>query len=662
MQSLAWYLNRLRCMSAREVFHRGGLRLRDVLESRRPPRRLAAACAPPAAAVRFHLDRADLDALRPHLEAAVPRLRARAEALCQHRFSFLGLQDACLGTPLNWHRDPVHGVQAPRKPSYRLDYRNVAESGEVKYTWELSRHQHLPLLALASLLTGEGRYAEEAQGQLLHWIRENPYRVGINWTSALEAALRLISWSWVFFLLRAQGRELPAPFFRSLGEHCGYVHRNFSLYSSRGNHLVGEAAGLFTAALLFAREPFRSRWTGDAFRILTSTIRELVYPDGANVELSTAYHRFAAELFLLPALAGRMNGFAFPPSYWARLEAMLCFVHEMRDGAGWQPDLGDNDGGRCLVLDDDPRCDDVRSLLATGGVLFGRPEFLDPARTPDTRTLLLLGPAAREGFERLREQGARSAPGPRGCRAFPDAGYYILRSGGPPAGEVFLLFDAGPMGMEPMAGHGHADTLSFVLSVGGQPFFVDPGTYTYRNGDPWRSYFRGTAAHNAVRIDGQDLSVAGGSFLWVRRARCHGVVWNGSGPVPSVRATHDGYRRLDDPVSHTREVRLDPERGEIRLCDEVEASGEHRVEIFFHLHPACTVRKEGDTHWIRAGTARVGLRLDPRFADRTVRGQTDPILGWHSPVYGQKEPLCSIMGSDTSHGGAVYRTRILLYP
>ena len=34
---------------------------------------------------------------------------------------------------------------------------------------------------------------------------------------------------------------------------------------------------------------------------------------------------------------------------------------------------------------------------------------------------------------------------------------------------------------------------------------LDPGRYTYAEGDPnWRHWFRGTAAHNTVTVDGRD--------------------------------------------------------------------------------------------------------------------------------------------------------------
>jgi len=650
-------------MSLREIAHRATVSGKTLREEIFPNRSLRTACENPLA-IRparerpsFHPGPRELQILRNALEPDLPDLFRRADTICEHRFSFLGLEGAFLGKRINWHLEPVAKIEVPCKPASRLDYRDPEQAGDVKYIWEINRHQHLPLLALAYCFRKNPLYLDEIRFQIRDWILQNPYPRGINWTSALETGARLISWSWTFFLLHAAGETVPARFFRSVGEHCGFIHRNFSLYSSRGNHLVGEAAGLFTGALLFAREPYRSRWTGDAYRILTSQIQELVLPDGAYAELSTGYHQFAMDLFLLPALLGKENGIEFPRQYWDRLEAMTDFLDDTRDPAGWRWDQGDNDAARCLAFEGHGY-DNHQSLLTTGALLFHKPRGIRNVPRPDIKSLLLLGEKALKEFPLLQEEG-RSAPRNR-SRAFSDAGCYILRSHMPETGEIFLVFDAGPMGMEPMAGHGHADTLSFVLSVDGQPFFIDPGTCTYRTDDPYRNYFRGTSAHNTLRVDGEDLSVAGGGFLWTRKARCHDIVWKGDTETPTVRATHDGYKRLTDPVGHTREILLDKKNLEICILDEVRAKRQHSVELFFHLDPSCEVRIEGDTHWISAEGRQIGLLMDAGVECRIVKGRTDPMLGWQSRGYGQKEPAYSIIGSDTPTGNVRYRTRILL--
>ena len=663
MQPLSWYVNRLRFMSPHEIVYRSAVTVRDIRDGIIQPKHFHHACSDPLKKgssrppVRFYFGSLDLKAMEPVLKETLPEIEAHANALSDHQFTFLGVENMYWGNPIRWCYDPTQKIESPRKPAHRLDYRNVDQAGEVKYIWELNRHQHLPFLALAFLLSGKERYATEVVGQLRDWIHENPYPMGINWTSALEAGMRLISWSWVCFLLKASGRELPEAFFRSLGEQCGFIHRKFSLYSSKGNHLVGEGSGLFIASLLFAVEPYRSSWMSDAYRILTKQIEEQVNEDGSHVELSIGYHRFVTELFLLPALLGKINNVHFPGRYWKKLDAMIRYIYEMQDSAGGYPDVGDNDAGRCLYFDTlSPHSNTF--LLTTGALLFNNPCYLRGIQRPDSKTLITLGKDSHAKFcDVKKEEENVQKPG---SKIFKNAGYCILTVYEEGIGDIRLLFDHGPVGMEPMAGHGHADVLSFTLSLDGKAFFVDPGTYTYRAGDMWRMYFRGTSAHNTVRIDEQDQSVSRGTFMWARKAIGRLVQWKPDAENPVARAAHDGYTRLKDPVEHTREIRLERKERRILIQDEIMAKASHRIEIFFHLHPLCEIRKEKDTLWIHRDGKRIGLVKDPRMESRIVKGGTDPILGWYSKSYGKKEPTHTLVTSHLSVGDTAYRTRILL--
>ena len=91
--------------------------------------------------------------------------------------------------------------------------------------------------------------------------------------------------------------------------------------------------------------------------------------------------------------------------------------------------------------------------------------------------------------------------------SFPDGGYHVQRSGWGRASarsrtSFFLIFDCGPLGE---GGHGHYDLLSVEVAAAGGPLLVDPGRFTYSEGPPnLRRWFKGTAAHNTVCVDGRD--------------------------------------------------------------------------------------------------------------------------------------------------------------
>lgn len=679
MKRLPWYIRRVGMMGIPEIGYRARTLFLDLVASKAGPDRPSdRACRDPwgpasepgAGRPRFYFGKDRIALARSRLPEECSRIVQSAEEICRHRFSVFDLERICLGARIDWHYNVKDKKRIPKRPAFLLDYRNTALTGDIKYVWEINRHQHLVPLALALCLTGEKRFGQEVIDQLTHWDGENPAGVGINWTSSLEAALRLISWSWAFCLLKMGGMAPPLSLYRAMARHCAFVHSHFSLYSSRGNHLVGEAAGLSIASLLFAAEPYRSRWLRDAARILIREIHGQVYPDGVHMELSTGYHLFATELFLLPALLARCNSgdpcvVQFPRPYWERLERMLLFLHEVTDSAGLLPQIGDDDAGHCLALDVSPGRT-ASSLLAVGAVLFDRPEWMIVEPMRDMKGLLLLGTEATErpGGPSPSPTGRACASSEWGSAAFPHAGYYIIRTRSTPRPAVFLLFDCGPLGLEPLAGHAHADTLSFLLGIDGHPIFVDPGTYTYRTGDGLRDYFRSTSSHNTIRIDGKDLAGSGGTFLWVRKARGRLVAWR-PGEEGEERATvegsHDGYRFLKDPVLHCRRITVRKDPPAVTIEDELEARDTHRLEAFFHLDPRCEVaRDHGGFLITRGDTPPLLFVPDQRWEVELVKGSRHPPLGWHSPRYGILEPAYTIVGTHTFSGTHTYRTQILV--
>src|SRR5204862_920481 len=133
------------------------------------------------------------------------------------------------------------------------------------------------------------------------------------------------------------------------------------------------------------------------------------------------------------------------------------------------------------------------------------------------------------------------------------------------------------------AAHGHADALAFTLSMGENEVLADPGTYSYHTDKEWRDYFRGTAAHNTVRIDGEDQSVAGGNFLWLKHARARCTHWEQGAATERFVGEHDGYTRLADPVTHQRELVFDKERKYLEVIDRLECKERHVIEQCWHF-------------------------------------------------------------------------------
>lgn len=659
--SLRWKLNRLSAMDHAEIGHRVIRQLRATAE------RLGAFAARVPSRVRERAGEAWLADLPVRFD--VDKYRRAADRILAGEFNVFALRPAQLGFPPRWNRDPKTGRVAPLEFGKALDYRNERIVGDIKYLWEPSRHAELATLAQAWHLAREPRYAQACRTLVDSWTEQCPYRRGVHWTSSLEHALRLINWSFAWHLLGgdrmvvfdgADGIAFRERWLAAIYQHCHFIAGHFSRHSSANNHLLGELTGLFIAATTWPLWPQSHTWASEAQAGLEREALSQNGADGVNREQAVWYHHEVADMLVLAGLVGRANGRPFSDGYWHRIKAMLDFVASIMDVAGNVPSYGDADDAIIARLDPDREVHVYRSLLATGAVLFRRPAFKTKAAQVDDKTRWLLGDRAAS---ELQASGAKAGAGslpPR--REFPLAGYYVLGNNFETEREVRIVADAGPLGYLSIAAHGHADALSFTLSVGGSQLLIDPGTFAYHTNRQWRDYFRGTAAHNTVRVDGVDQSVSGGNFLWLSHANARVLEFAATTQMDRLVAEHDGYGRLADPVTHRRELQLDHASGTLLVVDELLCAAEHQVEIFWHFAPECTVAHMGERVVATRGDCSVSMQMPQSLTCRVICGSEVPPLGWSSRRFDHRVPSSTLVGSAAIRGHARFVTRLLVQP
>jgi heparinase II/III-like protein len=656
---LRWRLNRLRCMTPAEVSHRV---LRALsMRAERAGLVGSEAVPPPDLAT---TPRAWVHTAAANVEAA-PYLAA-AERIAAGKLDVFALRNVDLGSPPRWNRDPKTGVEAPLRFGKLLDYRNSRLVGDIKYLWEINRHLHLVTLAQAYALSRDVRYFHVIRQHLDSWFASCPYGKGPNWSSALEAAIRLINWSvtWQFLggahsplFEGAENARFRRRWLESVYQHARFVRGHFSAHSSANNHLIGEAAGLFVAALTWPHWPGARAWLQVAKAILEREALLQNAPDGVNREQAVSYQQFVLDFLLLSLLAGKGHGRPFSAAFEARIEAMIEYLACIMDAGGNVPMFGDSDDALVVRLSQtDGHCN-YRSLLATGAVLFRRGDFKAKAGGLDDKTRWLLGDEVDATFRQLDATSPRLPV----RRVFPEGGYYILGCEFETQDEIRLTADAGPLGYQSIAAHGHADALAFTLSIGGREFFIDPGTYAYHTQGPWRSYFRGTAAHNTVRVDGLDQSHSGGNFMWLRRAGAGCSLWRPTAERDVFEGWHTGYLRLADPVMHRRRITLEKRTRRVVIEDTLQMSAAHDVEIFFHCGEHCSVEPSPRGYVLGQDGRTLSLSL-PSAAGATrcvQRGGLAPISGWVSRRFDDKQPSPTIAWRARLKGEAVLRSEII---
>lgn len=560
----------------------------------------------------------------------------------------LEMKDVELGNPPVWNRDPITGITAPMILGKRIDYRNRARVGNIKYLWEPNRHAELMGLAQAHHLTGDARFSDGFRQLMVSWIAQCPAGLGPNWTSALEASIRLINWSISWQLLGGDsasvfagtsGASFRETWLNSVRQHCQFVSRYLSRYSSANNHLIGELAGLFVASVTWPFFPESIRWQTFAKRELEEQSRIQTFSDGVNREQAIWYHHEVLDFFLLCDLIARSIGVDFSSSYRARTEQMLEYIASIMDVGGHVPAIGDADDARILRMSVATSLDVFRSLLATGAVLFNRQDFQKKAGTFDEKTRWLLGDHAEVSFDAVGKAGRGALP----RRSFPDGGYYVLGSDLEQTNEVRLVADCGNLGFLSIAAHGHADALSFTLFWCGEPWLIDPGTFSYSTNDPAREYFKGTSAHNTVVVDSCSQSVSGGTFLWLRHARAGVDRFESTDECDRLTGWHDGYRRLRDPVKVRRSWTYRKQERYLQIDDEFSCKGDHSLDFFWHFAPDCAVRLESGGLVAFKNGRSLELGWNEQLRARVYRGSMNPMLGWYSRKLGEKVPTSTLV-------------------
>jgi len=369
----------------------------------------------------------------------IERAVCEAERLCRHEVALLAYGTINLGTQIDWHRDPVTGRTWERRfwADYRLETNHTGRDAKIIH--ELNRHQHLPRLAKAWSFTGDERYAAEAVSQLLSWIDQNPPRFGVNWQSSLEIGIRSISWLWTIFLLlpsRSFDEATAQRVGDSLFAQLEHVHRHLSLYSSPNTHLIGEAAALFIAGLVFQDRKRPSVWLATGEAVLEEEAQKQFLDDGVHGELSSYYHCYALDFYLQSLILAEQNEYPLPPRIRRKTGGMLKFLMHLTRPDGSVPSLGDADGGRVLALHEtDYRS--TRDALCVGALVFNRRDLKYVSGTFSEDALWFLGQDSWNRYRSLKSELPRETD----C-IYPAAGYVIQRSGWGEQ-DSHLVFDFG---------------------------------------------------------------------------------------------------------------------------------------------------------------------------------------------------------------------------
>ena len=461
------------------------------------------------------------------------------------------------GPRIDWLRDFRSGVAWPRALHARHRLREPARRerrqgavGALAAAVADARRPGLPARR------GDERYAEAVRAVLESWIDANPYARTVNWSCTMEAALRILSWTWFFRVFHAS-RAWADPGFRERFLCALYLHGDFTerhlehLGRERQPLHGGRGRARLRRPLLRRRARTRSAGWRGAGRSCARSSRGRSTRTASTSRPRSPYHRLVAELFLLPALYREALGLDVPEPYRERLVAMARFTAAYSRPDGSVPLWGDADDARALPLggQDAQRPPLPPGLVGAAWDVAGAAGGL--RRASRARRSGCSARAAAESLPRWpRRRRARRVAAPSPTAASSSCATPSTTCSSTAAGSA-----------SPTAAATATTTASRSRpSLDGVRLVSDCGAFVYTRSFEERNRFRSTAYHNTPqrrRRGDQPVPARPAVGPRVRRPARRAPLRDGPGGATSSAGRTRATQRLPAPVTPVRTIVLD---------------------------------------------------------------------------------------------------------
>ncbi len=568
---------------------------------------------------------AELQAVLGEEEAV---LHQEALAVQSGAFRFFG----AAFKPFHWsHAEPLQSWLHHEKSQYAGE--------DIKFTWEPARFGWVYPLGRAYALDGDSQNAVVFQRQFEAFLQHNPPFLGPNWASAQEVGLRLLALVWaarVFAPALSADPAFENTLSAAVANHAWRVSLTLAYARAQdNNHLLVEAAALFTAGLCVPSHPHAARWCRLGWQTYHQALLRQIAPDGVYMQQSANYARVMLQTALWMSCLGEAAGQPFPSRSTERLSAAVNWLRGLVDPlSGHTPNLGANDGAYILPLANGS-FRDHRPVLQSAALAFCGGRAFAPGPWDEMSLWFGLGASAAPLLPTSAHPDVLRHP------VSPHAG----------RGAWVYLRTARFKHHRP----GHADLLHLDLWYQGVNLASDPGTYLYNADPPWDNPLAAALAHNTITLDGQDQMTRAGRFLYLDWA----AAWHQPAGAASLLAEHNAYHRLG--VRCLRRVEAVPEGWRVEdtlLPLHPNARPQPHTARLDWLLPDVPWRLAGQSLSLDCSFGPVALEIQATAGQRSLpvsltlyragerlagAGPENPLAGWISPTYALRVPALSLV-------------------
>jgi hypothetical protein len=499
--------------------------------------------------------------------------------------------------------------------------------GDIKFIWEPARFGWAFILARAYHATQDDKYAEAFWKYFETFSESNPVNIGPHWMNGQEVAIRLIAFAWALHVFPFAEKQ-KAQLLRSIAEHAARIPPTlFYARAQNNNHLITEAAALYTAGLMLKN----SEWRALGWKWLNWAFQQQISGYGEYIQHSINYHRVMLQTALW---INFIKQDVFPANTIQALSRSTHWLFSLLDTAtGYTPNLGSNDGALILPLSVSG-FGDYRPTVQAAARAFLKTNL--PSGIWDEMSLWLHLPAQ----ERVVNSDDYLTDNIHGKNSW-----------------AYLRASAFKSRL------GHMDQLHLDLWWRGLNIAQDAGTYMYNADPPWDNPLMTTRVHNTVTVDGADQMDRAGRFLVVNwfNAYSKNIIVADDDVLSRVQA----HYRAVHPFKHERTVTAyQDERWTIHDVMTVY----NRRKKVFRLHwllpdgeweignrdQEIEIKLKSPHGWVMLSVHATDplhpLTVSLVRAGELIYGQRNvqPYEGWVSRTYGQKSPALSFTVDVTS--------------
>jgi len=375
------------------------------------------------------------------------------------------------------------------------------------------------------------------------WVVANKPFEGVAW-ERYPTSIRVVNW--IKWLL--SGNELSKTSLHSLYIQSRWIYKNPERHLL-GNHFFSNLKALIFSACIFENTE-TTKWLIWSQKQMCKQLKEQILDDGGHFERSPMYHAlFVEDILDLINLSNTTEKINFNLRHNLQVSLLKMLY--------WLKNMTHPDGEISLFND------------AAFGIAKKYSELESYAKKLKVNTL----------YYKTRNKKLS-------LKTFLDSGYVRLENK-----EAVAILDVAPLGPDYLPAHGHADTLSFELSIFKHRVIVNGGTSCYGKSKK-RLNERKTCSHSTIEINNTDSSQVWSNFRVGKRAYPELLSIRKNNEEINISCTHSGYVNQGIKVWPIRNWKF--QSNQFDILDYLKGDFNLAVSRFI-LHPAVKVLKKSKT-------------------------------------------------------------------